>query len=777
MKLKKHVVSAIIVLVIAVNAFAQNPISGKVVDARTKEGLIGASIVIPNTTTGTITDINSQFSLVPNMEIDSIIVSLIGYETKRIKVTSENMLIMLEPTLFELDQIVVTANREEQLREDAPTAISILNKSFIAETKATSTPELLNKVSGVHIANFGNEQQSMSIRQPLSFVRTQLIVLEDGVPIGPTAITTSGDLKDINMAAIKSIEVVRGPNYSIYGSEAIGGAVNFITQGPSLVPTSKASMQLTSMGYKRVDLSSSNTIKKLGIFIGGYSAQRRNGYREDSDFDKNSLSLRADYQIDEKTKLISTATYTSFYTDSPGSLDSARFYENDQFSENRFTYNKSNQLRIKTSLNKEWNNKSKTFFTLFFKDSKEDNTPSYLVRTYQYFPPPKKYSGERISESYWSIGLLSQHKQNISFWNTEFIAGMSFAYTPDTYKSKKLEVYKDTNDIYTDYEEIGINVQDFDAKLINSAIYAHLQSTPFKNLKVTAALRYDRLDYEFDNHLPETDSIGAPDETNNFSHLSPKLGLNYNLKKNIGFYTNYSIGFAPPLFSQLYKEVVVPQLKPSNYSNFEIGGWMSFCKNKGYFDFSIYQSNGTNEIVSVLMPDGSQQHQSIGKTLHKGIEYTFKYTLFKAIQFRFIGSNTYHEYVEYVDGAKDFSGNEMNIAPRFIANSGITYKPGFLEDTYLGLEWQKIGDYYMDELNSEKYEGFQIYNLRTGYNFKGVDIWLHILNITDKLYASRASKAYYGPSTIVKSYSPGMHRTFLVGISYSFTGGQKNNNN
>ena len=56
--------------------------------------------------------------------------------------------------------------------------------------KQQNYPLCLNKVSGVLVANFGSENQSVSVRQPLSFIRTQLVTLEDEIPINPTTIAT-----------------------------------------------------------------------------------------------------------------------------------------------------------------------------------------------------------------------------------------------------------------------------------------------------------------------------------------------------------------------------------------------------------------------------------------------------------------------------------------------------------------------------------------------------------------------------------------------------------
>jgi outer membrane receptor protein involved in Fe transport len=110
----------------------------------------------------------------------------------------------------------------------------------LGETKATSLEQVLNKVSVVYMVDLGNEQHFMAIRQPIS-TRSVFLYLEDGSPIRTTGDFNHNALIEINLAALKTVEVIRRPASSLYGSEAIGGAVNFITQAPAAVPT--ATMQ------------------------------------------------------------------------------------------------------------------------------------------------------------------------------------------------------------------------------------------------------------------------------------------------------------------------------------------------------------------------------------------------------------------------------------------------------------------------------------------------------------------------------------------------------
>ena len=151
----------------------------------------------------------------------------------------------------ELNEIVVTANRTNTLRKETPVAISKLTAKAIDETKATSLYEIVNKVSGVYNVNLGNEQNMMSIRQPMT-TNAYYLYLEDGLPIRPMGIFNHNALLEINQFNLQSIEVVKGPVSSLYGPEAVGGAVNLISVSPPVNPEFKFGIQADQWGYKRI---------------------------------------------------------------------------------------------------------------------------------------------------------------------------------------------------------------------------------------------------------------------------------------------------------------------------------------------------------------------------------------------------------------------------------------------------------------------------------------------------------------------------------------------
>jgi iron complex outermembrane recepter protein len=746
-------------------AVAQITVKGRVIDAITKEALVGVNVILVSTAQGTTTGADGSFYLKAKAPTDSILFSYIGYIAQKRLFSAKNNLIYLSPATGQLNQVMVSASRVEQTRMDAPIAISAISRQVLNETKAVTLDQVLNKVSGVYMVNLGNEQHTMAIRQPIGY-RSLFLYLEDGIPIRTSGDFNHNALIEINMAALKTIEVIRGPSSSLYGSEAIGGAINFITQAPSLIPTAKLQLEANNQGYKRTDFNVSGTSGKLGWYAGGYYAAQRNGFISHSDFHKLAFTLRADYQLSEKSKIISSASLVDYQTDQTGGLDSTRFFQKEYSSMQTFTYRKVNALRVRSTLEHKWNEANNTTVNVFFRQNAIGQNPFYAIRNIT--GNPLQAHGEINTDGFRSYGVIAQHRKTFDILNAQIIAGISVDNSPATYAADYIYIDRNPAGVYTGFTRTDSLLTHYKVNLLNTAAYTQFEINPFRKLKLVGALRYDRLDYNFDNKLTPNAFTGAPDEKNGYRNFSPKVGLTYDFGRNIGAYLNYSVGFAPPQITDLYRGVKVPILKPSNYTNYETGGWYSFAQNKGYLDVSLYQLNGTNEIISVRLPDGSYQNQNTGKTVHRGVEYTLKYSPTENLTWRLSGTNARHLFTDYVERGSDFSKNEMATAPRFIGNAEVTWKPQLLKGLRLGLEYQHVGKYYMDPANTEFYGGYNLFNARTGYTFRGFEVWVNATNLTNQLYATTVDKFAYG-----KSYRQGNPRIFNVGFGYNFTGKEK----
>jgi outer membrane receptor protein involved in Fe transport len=182
---------------------------------------------------------------------------------------------------------------------------------------------------------------------------------------------------------------------------------------------------------------------------------------------------------------------------------------------------------------------------------------------------------------------------------------------------------------------------------------------------------------------------------------------------------------------------------------------------------------GKNELLSIKQPDNSTDYQSAGETRHKGIEFAINYKPSQEWIIRIGGTTAQHKYIDFVlstkptDPIKNLNGFEMPSAPKWTGNSEVSYYPKWLPNFRSSIEWQTVGSYYQDQINTVKYQGYDLLNLKIGYKYKSIEFYGNINNLTDKLYAYNVTRGNL--STSQPTYTAAAPRTFLVGLQYNFS--------
>jgi len=748
-------------LLLSSYCFAQETITGIVFNENTKEPIVGASVYIPGGTKGTSSGAQGKFKLQAEKKIDSISVSFVGYQTKTLAVNKKSLKIGLHKGETSLNRIIVSANRNSQARVNTPVAISTISPHVMKETHATQLDQLLNKAAGVYMVDLGNEQHTMAMRLPIGF-NVLYLYMVDGIPIRPTGITNHNAMIEINSEAIERIEVIKGPASSIYGSRAVGGVVNFITKSPSLLPQADIQLIKGTYGYQRANMNASTTFGKLGIAVGGYYAKRDVAENLHDDFHKYAFNIRADYAINKKNKLTATFAYTDYITDTNGALDSTHFYDQDYvqrpISLQRFTYRSDKVIRSRVSLNHKWNKNSNTEITMYYRQDAMGQNPSYRIRRTD---DPALSLGQINMNKFHGYGVMVQHNQHFNWLNANWVTGLSFDYTPMDYNAHLIWIKNNAEGVHYDYTAPDSVIKDYSADLYNPAVYTQFSLNPIKKLRVVLGLRYDKLSYSFDNHLTPGPHTGPDNTKNEYGHLTPKIGVTYNLGKGNGLYVNYSVGFNPPGVG-IYTGYIVPELIPATFYNYEVGGWINLG-NKGYAELALYNMLGTDEVVSIRQDDGVSVSKNAGRTTHRGAELSVHYALIPELTVQFGGTYMQHKYLHFVIGKTDVSGNKMQSAPPYILNTKVSYKPDFFPGFKVSLNWQSVGGYYSNAKNTLYYDGYNVFNARLKYSYKDFELWANCLNLTNKVYATAVTYRYHS-----NNYDVGNLRRFQFGIGYHF---------
>ena len=339
-----------------------------------------------------------------------------------------------------LSTVIVTGNKLLQKRTEAPIAISIISHQTIEKANASRIDFLLNKVSGVYMPSIGGEQHMMSIRQPIS-LKGLYLYLEDGLPIRTSGLFSSNALIEINTSNIHTIELIKGPASALYGAEAIGGVVNFISTPVPTKQLASISSQINSTGLKKLELQYGTPNPKGGWMISATVTDQRNGILEYSDFNKNAISIKKDFKFSKKLSGYQTLQYIHYYTQMTGSVDSIHFVNKDFSSLQSFTFRKLDILRWRQHFKQEWNSNSTTQFNILYRNNTMDQNPTYSIAS---TAKSNKFKGQINSNHFDAFVFDLQQQWNIPYLKSKIIVGGYWDITKQDLIANYIDILKDT---------------------------------------------------------------------------------------------------------------------------------------------------------------------------------------------------------------------------------------------------------------------------------------------------------------------------------------------
>jgi len=777
----RNLVLLILYFGISIHTNAQTTYLGQISDANLTP-ISGVSIQSKNDPSiGVATDSNGEFTII--LDHAQVIITAIGYQTLVTTLDPGLNHIILEQSSQQLQEIIVSASRETQKRAEIPGAISVITSARLEELKPFGIDQIVNQAAGVFMSTSvasGNEQHMMSVRSPIS-TKSLFLYLEDGIPIRPTAVFNHNALLEMNDVSFERVEVLKGPASSIYGSEAIGGSFNFITKNPTRNFSGSLGYQINDLGFSKYTLEVSDYAnEKFGYYLGSQYAQRNNGPIGHSDYDKFATTFKTVYHFSPSTVWTNTFDVIDYRTDTSGALTESDYQSGDYLSDQSFSERTAKAFRFRSTLNTYWNDRNKTTFNLILRNNQTDQIPSYRIRQFRENGMlTGKGEGEINADRFQSIVGLVQHKLDFSFANASVIIGSSVDYSPQRYRAQTIAVTVDTETATNSAYQVnqGNYILNYKAGILNYAGYIQFEFNPIAHLKLTTALRYDGFNYEYDNQIDG--QAGAADATNTYHNFSPKIGLNYNFSRNSGLYVNYAKGFTPPQTSTLYRNKYVEidgqilGLKPSNYNNYEIGGY--FASKRWKIDIALYVLDGKNTLVTLRNKQDQYYNANAGKTRSYGVEYGVSYDITPELKISHNGSFANHRYLEFFDSGIDYSDTDMETAPKLLGITHLNYTPNYLPKFSIGMEYEMVGSYNSSFENQQKnqdgslstatYGGHHIFNLTGSYGFESFEIWLHALNVFDQLYSTRAS---FNAFTNENNYQPGGPSAFHLGVRYKF---------
>jgi outer membrane receptor protein involved in Fe transport len=680
-----------------------------------------------------------------------------------------------------LPEMTVTGTREGELLSETPATVGIVKDQTVRETRPTHPKDILNQVPGVWVSNLSGEGHSTAIRQPLTTSAVYLY-LEDGVPTRSTGFFNHNALYEINVPQSGGIEVMKGPGSALYGSDAIGGTINVLTRTPPKQAEFELSGEAGSHGWGRILVGGGNA-KDDDAWRASLNLTHTDGWQDSAGYDRQTGTARWDRALGDDALLKTVLSFSKVDQQHVGKLSQGEYDAVPRTNNVPFSYREVDAFRLSTAYEKETAN-SMVSLTPYVRDNSMDIIPNWSVG----YDPSQYLTKNR------SFGFLSKYRHDFEPMRARIIVGLDFDYSPGSRDEDSIKLNKTTNPYggttYSlDTAVARVRIYDYDVAYRGISPYVHGEASLTDRLRLNAGLRYDDMQYDYENKInngaagatqgvlgtfPAGGWYGHVASTEvGYSHWGPKLGATYAFNDKLNGFAAYSNSFRTPSEGQVFRgsresTAIKAQaaaeslldLKPVVVDNLELG--LRGKAGTVRYEASLYHMTKKDDIVSYTDPATTQRTVvNAGETLHRGIELGLGLPLAQHWHVDASLSYAKHTYETWlVSGTADYSGKEMEAAPRVIANTRLTFSPGYMNGGRVQLEWFKLGSYWLDAANTGKYDGHNLANLRANYPFgNGVELYGSISNLFDKQYAETVDGTGSAPT-----YTAGLPRSLVLGL-------------
>lgn len=749
-------------------AKAQKPFDIKgIVKSMDGKLLQGASVHILNTGLYAITGADGVFSFrLPREGNYTLECSHTGYadflsDLFFSEQNREPAMILLLPRSQVLDEVMVTAEKRELALRKLPAAITVLSAAKAEQYRIWNVQDLSSLSPNFYTTHSGDQRNVSGIRGITTTSYTPAVTTYiDGVN------QFSLDTYIANLFDIERIEILRGPQGTLYGRNAMGGVINIITRQPGNSTNGYVEANFGNYGLQRHTAAVRLPMVKDKLYAGMASQiSKRKGFYTNTftntSFDKQN-AFAGDYFL--KYKASPSWQFTLNFKhqnnrnsgafplvpDVQGAF--AEPYKLQQNAVGEMVDNTSN-----TSLVVQHNGPAVNF----------SSQTAYQVN-YRYYRSP-------LDGDFSPLDAVTIANNFGNDWNRVKVLTQEFRLTNPAGKNTRLRwtagayffhqynPVKQATVLGTQAQLIGIpddnsiTTNTSVEKVNGQALFGQVTYALSKGWFLTAGLRADReekyLSVRGDYQKAGVGSFVIRDDTaarNRYTAVSPKIGLQYQLHPSAQAYLSFTRGYRAGGFTPMNADPSQPPLyayKPEFSSGWEAGMKQLLFNNTLSLSFTgFYTTVSDVQVPTLVLPGAITVIRNTGKLVSKGIEMEGRAVLAKGLEtdFSFGYTNARYKSLKVSSNGQvvDLGGKRQIYTPERTGLITLQYTGDLTRDHSLQFfirgEWVYAGTTYFDLANTIRQQGYSIFNTRAGVSSRFVEIAFWTRNLGDKQYIGYA---------------------------------------
>jgi len=725
-------------------SYGQNGIKGKIVD-QDNVPLEGATVVVPELNKGTVSDKNGNYEL-PNLPSGKLKVqySFVGY-TSKIEIvfltgSTAELTVQLYTSIIEAEEIVVTGGYSSTQHENA-VKIDVLKFDQLNSKATPNFAEVLTKIPGVDMISKGSGVSKPVIR---GLSMNDILVLNNGVRFENYQYSSHHPM-GIDEFGVEDVEIIKGPASLLYGSDAIGGVINFIKEKPA--------PQNSIVGDYNVQLFSNSLGMTNSFGIKGTSNKFFGGIRVGQKTNADYLMGGGDFVPNSRSQEYSLKTNAGY----TGKLGTFRLY---------YDCNRQNLGLVEDEPIEEITERDRNCEIYY------EQMNTHLVSSQN-----KLYLGKMKLD----VNSAYQNTELIHFGEIrEYEIQMKLATL--TYETK-LYLPSDKNSEYIvgfqGMNQENTNENDRETKLLPNANtnsnsgFILLQRTFFEKLKLQTGLRYDYKTIDSKSIGNASDlSTYRPSLDKSYGSFSGSFGATYTFSEKLLLRANIASAYRTPNLAELTSngqhetryEVGDIKLSPENsYEGdlslhyhtdnftFDIAGFYNVVDNFIFISPTGGNTNSGVPIYKYMQKNSFLYGGETGFHLHP---LNARWLHFQTTYSSVVGKQNDGDYLPFIPA------NKLNFEFRAIKE-----KLAFMHNAFVSANSSTVFNQNNTAPDETTTKGYTLIDLGIGFSIKtgkqSLQVTLSASNIFDKKYVDHLSTLKE-----VKMYDPG--RNIFLSVKVPF---------
>ncbi len=747
---------------------SQQPVSlsGKITDNRS-QAIAGATVHLLNSNKLAITDQEGHFSF-DNLKAGryQLEITAIGYATGNRDLlikngSNEDIAIPLSDASLKLDEVIVTAQKKEELLQQVPVSISSVSYRQIQEYRLWNSKDLTAIVPNLYLSEPGDHRNVTGMRgiTTTSYVPAVATYIDGVNQFGlDTYIPVLIDAE--------RIEVLRGPQGTLYGRNAMGGVVNIITRQPTNQMSGFFQADLGNYNQQKYTVSYKTPLIKDKLYIGAAAVyNQRDGYYH-NEFNNRPYDSQHSITGNYYLKYIAGGNWVfNLNVKHHDNRNNGAFplVAGDDAAKKQFVLN---QNALTTMVD---NTQNASFSANYTGGSINFSSQTAFQKNYRYYRAALDGDFSPID----AVAVVNNYGKK---WNNVKVFTQEFKLSSPASSESP---FKWTAGSYIFYQEnpsrqgvrygmdaplIGVpdslftTVNTTESKNFGVAVFGQATYTIAKKLDVTFGARYD-YEHQKQNvsatyqHDPDpTYSTSFPDTAAraSFNAFSPKLSLSYQLNGSSMIYATYSRGFRAGGLTTLSSDPSQPPLypyQPEYSNNYEAGIKNDLFDKSARLNLYFFYSNITNaQVPTLVLPEAVTITKNTGKLISKGVEAELFTQPVKGLEF---GYNFGYTHARFESLKISQNGTSVNLAGKHqiftpemtsMLTAQYSYALGGRQQLKAVVrgEWKYLGTTYYDLANTIRQSPYNLLNLRAGISARNFEVMLWDRNTTDTRYVAYA---------------------------------------